>query len=145
MNSRDVRFVDHGSPTYWQAVELRRAVLREPLGLTFSDQELDAEDDQYHLVLLDGGKVLGCLSLFMVNPYKLKMRQVAVRSDCQGQGIGKALVRFSEDWGRENGSREMFLHARDTAVPFYLSLGYEVVGEGFQEVSIPHRAMQKTL
>jgi predicted GNAT family N-acyltransferase len=39
----------------------------------------------------------------------------------------------------------MILHARATAVPFYLRLGYTVVGEPFEEVGIPHRGMEKAL
>jgi predicted GNAT family N-acyltransferase len=39
----------------------------------------------------------------------------------------------------------MVLHARETAVPFYLKLGYEVVGGQFEEVGIPHFKMEKKL
>jgi predicted GNAT family N-acyltransferase len=39
----------------------------------------------------------------------------------------------------------MILHAREAAVPFYLKLGYALAGEPFEEVGIPHRAMEKTL
>jgi predicted GNAT family N-acyltransferase len=39
----------------------------------------------------------------------------------------------------------MVLNARDTAIPFYLHLGYELVGEPFVEVGIPHRKMRKAL
>jgi len=39
----------------------------------------------------------------------------------------------------------MLLHARETAVSFYTELGYEVFGEPFVEVTVPHRKMRKTL
>jgi predicted GNAT family N-acyltransferase len=39
----------------------------------------------------------------------------------------------------------MTLHARDTAVPFYLNLGYACVGEPFTEVGIGHQEMEKAL
>ena len=73
------------------------------------------------------------------------MRQVAVEPDLQGQGIGAEMVRLSEQVGSEKGFTEMILHARDTAVAFYLRLGYEIVGEPFEEVTIPHREMRKPL
>ena len=39
----------------------------------------------------------------------------------------------------------MTLHARQVAVPFYERLGYSIVGEPFEEVSIPHFKMEKGL
>ena len=73
------------------------------------------------------------------------MKQVAVLPDLQGQGVGKALVQYSEALARRLGFTRMVLHARETAVPFYEKLGYSRFGERFQEVTIPHWAMDKGL
>ena len=43
------------------------------------------------------------------------------------------------------GFREMTLHARESVVGFYERLGYAAEGSPFIEVTIPHRAMRKTL
>jgi predicted GNAT family N-acyltransferase len=37
------------------------------------------------------------------------------------------------------------MHARKTAVPFYERIGYQVAGEEFLEVGIPHYEMRKLL
>ncbi len=42
--------VAHGSPEYWATVDLRDSILRMPLGLLFSAEELEAEKDYHHLV-----------------------------------------------------------------------------------------------
>ena len=55
------------------------------------------------------------------------------------------MVRFSEELAIDKGFDKMVLSARDTAVSFYLRLGYELVGEPFEEVTIPHRKMLKLL
>ena len=73
------------------------------------------------------------------------MRQLAVVPDLQRQGIGKALVEYSEALARQNGYRRMILHARETAVAFYEKLGYSRFGDQFEEVTIPHWAMEKQL
>lgn len=140
----EIRPVPFGSLDYDATVELRREVLRRPLGLDFTDEELAAEEDSVHLAFLNGEDVLACLVLKPLDPKTLKMRQVAVRDGMQGKGLGRQLVETSEAWGRTNGYSRMTLHARDTAVPFYLALGYAVEGEPFEEVGIPHRAMSKT-
>ncbi|MBL8040446.1 MAG: GNAT family N-acetyltransferase, partial [Chthonomonas sp.] len=63
----------------------------------------------------------------------------------QGSGIGALMVAESERMARELGFARMVLHARETAVGFYLRLGYACEGESFEEVGIPHRLMQKEL
>ncbi|KXK56559.1 MAG: Histone acetyltransferase HPA2-like protein [Chlorobi bacterium OLB7] len=73
------------------------------------------------------------------------MRQVAVAESAQRSGIGKAMVDFSEHFAREHGFSEITMHARETAVPFYLNLGYEIIGDRFEEVSIPHFKMRKEI
>ncbi len=143
--SLQVNMVPHGSAEYLLAVQLRREVLRWPLGLEFSQSELDDESGQFHLVATDGGDLIGCLCLVPLDDGALKMRQVAVAPAWQGKGVGRLLVRASEELGREKGFRVVRLHARESAVPFYLKLGYRVDGEQFEEVGIPHFAMEKAL
>jgi predicted GNAT family N-acyltransferase len=120
-------------------------VLRWPLGLDFTDEQIQAEDSEVHIAALEADKVVGCLVLTPMDEGVIKMRQVAVEPELQGQGIGAQVVELSEQVARARGFNEMVLHARDTAVPFYLRLGYEVFGEPFEEVTIPHRKMRKYL
>ena len=65
--------------------------------------------------------------------------------ELQGQGIGRALVEYAEAAARQGGCCRMVLHARETAVPFYEKLGYSRVGQRFEEVTIPHWAMERRL
>ncbi len=140
-----IRPVEFGSPEYAATIELRRAVLRIPLGLDFEPSQLAAEGSDTHLALLEGEEVWACLVLTPKDPLTLKMRQVAVRGDLQGRGLGRKLVEASELWARENGFHVIVLNARETAVAFYLAQGYHLEGEPFEEVGIPHRAMRKVL
>ena len=63
----------------------------------------------------------------------------------QGRGVGKRLIAFAEKLSAEMGYREIVLHARESAVRFYESVGYVAEGEAFTEVTIPHRKMVKRL
>lgn len=141
----EIREVAFGSPEHASTIELRREVLRRPLGLDFSAEQLAGEEDQIHLALLHGDEALACLILVAHRDGEAKMRQVAVRPDLQGQGIGRQLVEASEAFAIRRGLTRMVLHARETAVPFYERLGYAVEGEPFEEVGIPHRRMSKRL
>jgi ribosomal protein S18 acetylase RimI-like enzyme len=89
--------------------------------------------------------LLGYLNLAHADDGDVKMRQVAVDPQAQGQGVGRALVEASEALARRLDYRRMVLHARETAVPFYERLGYDRVGERFEEVTLPHFKMVKAL
>ena len=141
----ELRWINQKAPEYPAMVELRRAVLRIPLGLDFTQDQLDAEASDHHLVAMEGPRILGCLILADRGEGTVQMRQVAVEPDRQGSGIGAALVVESERKARELGFTRMILHARDVAVPFYEKLGYGRDGEPFVEVSIPHQGMVKGL
>jgi predicted GNAT family N-acyltransferase len=137
--------IQHGSPEYWATVALRDSVLRKPLGLRFSDEELKAEEGSRHIACYRGDSLVGCLVLRPIAGGGIQMRQVAVVPELQGQGTGRAMVEYSEALACSMGHRRMVLHARETAVPFYEKLGYAKVGERFVEVTIPHWAMEKPL
>jgi predicted GNAT family N-acyltransferase len=137
--------VEHGTVEYALSIALRDRVLRRPLGLYFTPAQLREERNEFHLSAWVGNRLLACLVLKPLDAFTIKMRQVVVEEGYQGSGIGKNMVIWSENFAREHLFQKMVLHARDTAVAFYAHLGYEAVGEPFNEVSIPHQAMQKTL
>jgi len=124
---------------------LRRRVLRLPLGLDFSEEQLRKEVGDIHLVALFQEQVVGCLVLSPLSDRSVQMRQVAVEPAWQGCGIGRRLVELSEATAAEKGFAEIVLHARETAIEFYLKQGYRVRGEPFVEVTIPHREMFKVI
>jgi N-acetylglutamate synthase-like GNAT family acetyltransferase len=141
----EYKVADFASPEQLASIELRLRVLRWPLGLDFTPEQLAAEVHDLHLIALDNENLVACLVLTPQSSSVIKMRQVAVEPELQGKGVGTALVAFSERVAREKGYSRMVLHARDTAVPFYLRLDYEIEGEPFEEVTIPHRKMAKDL
>ena len=135
-----------GTQEYAAAVRLRYEVLRQPLGLEYAPEQLAEEYAQYHLAaFLESGELTGYLNLTPVDASTVKMRQVAVDTAWQGRGIGKALVLASEQLAVRMGFSRMVLHARETAVSFYLRLGYAIAGDRFEEVTIPHFSMEKDL
>lgn len=132
------------SPEYDEAIALRYAVLREPLGLSFTPEQLAEEWSDTHLAAFHpSGNIIGILVLSPLDEQTVKMRQVAVAPELQGRGVGAALVEYAEQVAQEAHFKKMVLHAREGAAPFYLRLGYQIIGERFEEVSIPHFKMEK--
>jgi predicted GNAT family N-acyltransferase len=137
--------VKHGTKEYDQTVALRDEVLRRPLGLELNLEELAEESDSFHLTCWRGDMLAACLVLKPLSCNRVRMRQLAVHRGLQGQGIGRMLVKNSELFARDHGYEEIVLHARETAVGFYEKTGYEVDGDRFVEVTIPHFSMRKKL
>lgn len=67
--------------------------------------------------------------------------RMAVLAGWRGRGVGTALLRRLMELGLAQGHRRLVLAAQLTAVPFYQRLGFEPVGEVFQDAGIPHRRM----
>jgi predicted GNAT family N-acyltransferase len=137
--------IEFATPEYDEAVNLRMEVLRRPLGLIYTPEQLAAEWNNLHLAAFDNsGRIVGYLNLTPENDTIVKMRQVAVAPSEQGKGVGTALVEDAEIRAGQLNFKEITLHARKTAVPFYLKLGYELLGNEFEEVSLPHFKMRKS-
>ena len=140
-----IKIFDYHSSQYKLALQLRDRVLRQPLGLKFTPEELKKDEEDSHFGLFDGDVVLACLTLTKSENGRMKMRQVAVDDSFQGKGLGRELSAAAEAYAIKQGFKTMFCNARKTAVPFYQKLGYKIVGDEFVEVNIPHYLMEKNL
>ncbi|MEN1680271.1 MAG: GNAT family N-acetyltransferase [Planctomycetota bacterium] len=133
--------LQHNTPEYRQTLWLRQTVLREPLGLTLTDDDLATEDRERHFALLDGPRLIGCVVAKPLGPAEWKLRQMAVAEAYRGQGHGRRLVKGVLGALAAGGAGQVSLHARANAVGFYERIGFEIAGEELVEVGVPHRRM----
>lgn len=151
----DCKRVEFGSAEQTATVKLRDDVLRKPLGMSIYDEPLQLESEQWHFAALfnddaaqtETATVAACLILVPSSEHadQVKLRQMAVGDAFQGQGVGRALLTYAEDYARERGFALIYAAARETALGFYRALGWQVVSERFIEVAIPHFKMEKAL
>ena len=140
-----LKIIDHGSAEYQQMIDLRHEILRRPLGLSFSQEELDKEQHEILIGAFEDDQMLGCCMLVKILPTECRLRQMAVSNTLRGKGIGKALMIFAENIARDRGFKKMTMHARASALGFYEKLGYTAMGDQFEEITIPHYIMEKEL
>ena len=140
-----LKIIDHGSVQYQQMVKLRDDILRKPLGLSFTKEELENEKEHLLIGAYEDDKMLACCMLVEENSKTVRLRQMAVLNDLQGKGIGKALMIFAENLARDRGYKKITMHARKNAIGFYEKMGYVKVGNEFEEITIPHYLMEKKL
>lgn len=139
----EIRIIEHGSPEYAEMVELRNEVLRKPLLLHYTEEYLENEKDTTLIACFKKERLVGCCLLRVISEEVIQLQQMAVATGLQGKGIGKKLIEFAEETAINRGFYKLFMHARKSAVGFYKKLGYEVLGDEFEEVTIPHFMMRK--
>jgi len=137
--------IDHGSKEYQQMVALRMEILRKPLGLSFTDDELAREKEDILIGAFDEDKILACCLLTKLDNATIKLRQMAVHDNVQGKGIGASMMSFAETVARDKGYKKLMMHARNTAIGFYEKFDFKVKGNEFIEVNVPHHVMEKRL
>ena len=140
-----LKIIDYGSAEYQEVIRLRDEILRRPLGLYFTEEELEKEKNHLHIAAYEDDQMLGCCMLVEEKPETVRLRQMAVINDLQGKGIGRALMQFAENLARDRGYKKITMHARKNAVGFYEKMGYRKFGEEFEEITIPHYVMEKEL
>ena len=123
MKSVTFKIISHGGHEYNKAVCLRKDILRKPLRLSFTSEELNGEKAHVHIAGFLEDSVCAT-AVLVAEGNVLKMQRVAVREDLQGQGIASAMMKFCDEYALENGFNEIYCHARATAVPFYLKNQY---------------------
>jgi predicted GNAT family N-acyltransferase len=141
-----VREVQYGGEEYRLLLAMRDRLLRAPLGLTWSQADLEGESEQLHFGLFDESDTLiACVVIKLLDSETAKLRQMAVDEPHRGAGVGRRLVQGVEEILRQKGVRRIEMDARKLAVGFYRKLGYQIEGDEFTQVTIPHFRMSRAI
>ncbi len=140
-----VEEAEFGSEAYGEMLALRKRILRDPLGLQWTEEEESWEPRERHFGGRVGNEMIACVVIRPQGDGAVKLRQMAVEPDLQGTGIGRELLEGVEKILVSHELDRIELNARDTAVGFYEKLGFRKEGEEFVEVTIPHWRMVKSL
>jgi len=138
------------TPTEWAAYyQLRYEVLRQPWRQPAGSERVPEDEDPatvHALQLAPNGEAVGVAMLQSAGVGRGQVRFMAVAPAWQGRGIGRELLEYLEEAATQLGYREIVLHAREAAVPFYIRLGYVIEAPSHTLFgSIPHFLMVKQL
>lgn len=128
--------------------DLRRRVLRAHLpGSAVENPEDDLPGTAHVGVVDDAGGVVGVATVFpqptshRPGARALRLRGMAVDDAARGCGVGRLLLDAVVDLARAHGYEVVWGNGRDTALGFYRRHGWEVVGEGFESMALPHHVV----
>ncbi len=131
---------------------LRNLVLRpgKPLHTTF--YEKDHYINTFHIAISIQSKVQ-CIATFY--PEKMKgvysskayrLRGMATHPNFRRKGLGKNLMQSAFTYLIQQQADLLWCKARLAAIPFYISLGFQIIGEQYDIKEIgPHYTMYKLL
>jgi N-acetylglutamate synthase-like GNAT family acetyltransferase len=109
----DIRLFNTDSAEYKEMIALRLNVLLRPIGVPESYINPQKEQSDYLVGAFDNGTLIGCCVLTPHSAELIQLRQMAVRQDVQGKGVGAAILVYAEKKARENGFKRLMMHARD--------------------------------
>lgn len=136
---------EFGSEGYRETLALRKRILRDPLALEWTAEEVGWEPRERHFAMQVDNETVACVVIRPLGQGVVKLRQMAVEPARQGTGIGRGLLEGVEKILVADELDRIELNARDSAVGFYEKLGFSKVGEEFVEVTIPHWKMVKNV
>ncbi len=108
--------------------------------------EFDGKDETAeHLLAYLDNQPVGTARIRYLNPKTAKIERLAVLSTARGLGIGKKLMEKAVEVAAQNDVEEVVIHAQDYVKSLHQKIGFEQVGERFDEAGIPHVKMLKRL
>ncbi|MFC6973487.1 GNAT family N-acetyltransferase [Halomicroarcula sp. GCM10025709] len=124
---------------------VRRTVFIEEQGVSEAEEMDDKDGEATHLVLADQDEPVATARYRLVDDETVKIERVAVLASHRGTGLGARIMEAAESAASEDGATEAVLHGQRRVEGFYAELGYESVGDEFEEAGIPHVEMRKDL
>jgi len=134
------------SQDFEQYFHLRWKILRKPWAEPEGSEQDEHENSSYHVMVKDGDKVIGVARLQNIAPGVAQVRYMGIDDDYQGKGIGRLMMQHIETYARDSNIDEIFLHARENALGFYIALGYKQLKKSYLLFnSIQHYKMNKKI
>ena len=131
---------------------VRHPVLRTGKPLESCRFEGDDLATTRHFGFFSDGNLVAVISVFknksnqFAEERQFQIRGMAVLATEQGTGLGEQLLRFAEDYVKEQKGDLIWFNARSIAVGFYKRSGYVVVGNAFEIPDVgTHYLMYKAL
>lgn len=110
--------------------QLRWQVLRAPWQQAKGSEQDELEGCSFHrAIIAENGELLAIGRLHFADQHVAQVRYVAVNPNHQGKGLGKVLMHELQQVAQLYGATTIELNARENALAFYQSLGYENLGQ----------------
>ncbi|MBR8828637.1 MAG: GNAT family N-acetyltransferase [Gomphosphaeria aponina SAG 52.96 = DSM 107014] len=144
MNKVEIKLVKY-SEYFTQINSIRIAVFQEeqgvPAALEFDGKDATAQ----HLLAYLNGKPVGTSRIRKLDENVVKIERLAVIPTARGKGIANQLMATALELISSQNYSQVMIHSQEYIKRLYEKLGFEQVGNPFEEAGIPHVKMIKFL
>lgn len=110
--------------------QFRWQMLREPWQMPLGSERDEYDGMSHHRMIVDGrGRPIAIGRLYITPDCEGQIRYMAVKANRRGKGMGSLLLVALESFARQEGAKRLVCRAREAAIPFYQSNGFECRGE----------------
>jgi len=127
------------------ALELRRRVFCDELGVPEELERDGLDDTALHLVAVDTSGAVVATCRLVQRGDAMVLQRMAVQRDARGRGLGARLLEAAHTEAAAAGLGEVELHAQIAVRDFYARAGYAAEGAEFEEAGIPHVLMRRAV
>lgn len=139
------KIIEYTSPEYFQTLRLREDVMRKPLGLQLSEDDVKNDHKRIHIGGYIGDELICGCSLGIIHQKMGHIFSVYVKQEYQNQGIGQQLMAFAEHYAEQSGVGRLYVEGRKTAKNFYIKCGFRPCGHEYIDMNILHQDLKKDL
>ena len=126
--------------------DFRWEILRKPLNIPHVPLKDNLEESSYHfMAITSSNEIVACGRLHMNNDEEAQIRYMGVSENRRRMGLGSLIVDRLETQAKVLGASSITLNARNVALNFYKSHGYEAIESYQSDTNIPHTTMEKFL
>jgi len=137
-----IRYLSYRLPSpYWQqSCQVRLQVFVAEQGVP-AELELDAWDQAaQHFIALNSNKVIATLRIIIKDNHA-KLGRLAVLKSFRKQGIATQLMQNATQFCQQQAIDSIRLGSQVSVQDFYAKLGYQAIGDIFDDAGIPHISM----
>lgn len=135
------REIGKGGLMLMTSLRIREDVFHYEQGIDKSMMTDDRDKEAYHCIVSDFGMPIGTGRLYE-DESGYHIGRVAVNKEYRGKGLGRDIVAGLMDKAWEVGAERISVHAQESVIPFYESLGFTGKGDFFMEAGISHLEME---
>ena len=126
--------------------DFRWEILRKPLNIPHVPLKDNLEESSYHfMAITSSNEIVACGRLHMNNDEEAQIRYMGVSENRRRMGLGSLIVDRLETQAKVLGASSITLNARNVALNFYKSHGYEAIESYQSDTNIRHTRMEKFL
>lgn len=129
-----------------QASALRREVFIEELHIGLGLDRDPQDDDAVHALVRNRmGQPMATARLVQEGPELARIARVAVSRTVRSTGFGRVVMQALMQVASERGNTRVALQSQCSAEGFYTRLGFEPIGEPYDEAGVPHIDMARRI